>query len=165
MNNTQEVAAAEEWPLTPNWWLHIQSHRGEGDFSTFDFIKITAEAEHGEHKKEIASIMVPAIDGFVCQSHSFPAHVIYQNIKALIKENESLKLQREMLTSDHRTKTLLCKYAALNEEDRNKIDNLMVALSAINAEAANNKEGAGDGEKTNPICKGLAYVQQTIIRG
>ena len=95
----QEVAKYEPWPLSRNWWLHVQSHRGEGDFRNFDFIKITAES--GETKRLITSIMVPKIDGLVCESHSFISALIHQNCEALKAENarliERIKKLREAL--------------------------------------------------------------------
>lgn len=97
----QEVAKCDQWPLSKNWWLRIQSHRGEGDFKNFDFIKITAES--GEYKRPITDIMIPKIDGFVCQSHSFISYLIHQNCEALKIENEKLKAELERITNDNQT--------------------------------------------------------------
>lgn len=92
------VCASEAWPLSKNWWLHIQSQHGEGRFEAFDFIRVEA---HGPNNyiRPITSIMVPKIDGFVCQSHSFIAGLIHQNVQALEIERDRLKVMCEKLAN------------------------------------------------------------------
>lgn len=87
-DKAREACAAEQWPLSDNWWLHFANEphpRHEG----FDNIIVTAET--GDYKREITSIMVEKIDGLVCESHSFIGALIHQNVQRLeakVKELE-----------------------------------------------------------------------------
>lgn len=97
MSGEQQVAKAEEWPLSPNWWLHIQSERGTGEFHAFDFIKIEAHGPN-EYRRPITSVMVPRTDGFVCESHSFIRNLIHQNTEALHAELAAAKAEVERVS-------------------------------------------------------------------
>ena len=75
----EQTARGEDWPLYDNWWLgiHSEPHRFDG----FDSIKIEALGPDG-YKRIITDLMVPKIDGLVCESHSFISCLINQNIDA-----------------------------------------------------------------------------------
>lgn len=83
-----EVAQAEPWPLYDKWWLGIRS-KPHPEHIGFDVIEISAEGP-GEFKKVVASIMVPKIDGLVCESHSFISSLIHQNVAYEAKKTQVL---------------------------------------------------------------------------
>jgi hypothetical protein len=135
----QQVAKVDEWPRYDNWWLHVQSERGSGTFTAFDHIKIEAHGPNG-YKRPITSIMVPRIDGLVCESYSFPAHLIHQNTKALKEEKAQLAEEIERLKGhlkDHETDWERIQNAEREVERLNKeLDHLkgiqQACLNALN---------------------------------
>lgn len=66
--------ASELWPLYNSWWLGIHS-KPDPEHKGFDIIEITAFGPRG-FKKVISTVMVPEIDGLVCESHSFIGDLI-----------------------------------------------------------------------------------------
>lgn len=78
----QEVAAQEVYPLGKNWWLSFYSK--PSDHPELEYIHV--EIGLGEYTKDITKILVPKIDGLVCESHSIIRHLIHQNTEALQKK-------------------------------------------------------------------------------
>jgi len=77
----QQIAQEEPWPLYDKWWLGIYSEPYEKFPENFDQIRIEAQGPDG-FVKVIDKLMVPKIDGLICQSHSFIGSLIHQNLEA-----------------------------------------------------------------------------------
>lgn len=88
----EQVAAEEPWPLSSRWWISFHS-KPHPKHSGFDLIEVVATIP--DYERKITQFMVPAIDGLICESHSFPSFLIHQNVRAIEAELDMVKEELE----------------------------------------------------------------------